>query len=144
VSASQTKQAEVAARRVKALAMKAAGATYPQIAKACGHKTPAAAAQDVTRALLARKTLDDKQRPLAGVLAEESLDSLQRTVEATLARANKAQDGPLVLKAAGRLLDIAKRREALLASQPAAEKPAEKMSPVDELRARRQAKIDVG
>jgi hypothetical protein len=142
--ASPSQQEKVAARRLKALAMRAAGATYPQIARECGHKTPAAAAQDVTRALQARKKLDDGQAPLSGVLEAERIDMLERTVQATLRRASTAQDGPLVLKAAGTLLGISKRREALLGIQTAGQQPQEQASPVDELRARRVAKLGLG
>jgi hypothetical protein len=140
VPASQIKQQEVAARRAKALAMRAAGATFSMIAKECKHKTPAAAAQDVARALKERQKLDEGQRPLSGVLEEERLDSVQRIVEVTLRRASTAQDGPLVLKAAGRLLDIGKRREQLGAVHAAEEKPAPQVSPIDELLDRRDRK----
>ena len=138
--ASHNKQQEVRARRAKALAMRASGATFSQIAKECGHKTPAAAAQDVARALKERQQLDEGQRPLSATLEEERLDSIQRIVETTLRRASAAQDGSLVLKAAGRLLDIGKRREALGAVQGADDKPAQQMSPIDELRDRRERK----
>ena len=89
--ASQSKQQEVRARRAKALALRAGGASFSMIAAALGHKTAAAAATDVARALKERQKLEEGQKPLSGVLEEERLDSLQRIVETTLRRASDAR-----------------------------------------------------
>jgi 5-methylcytosine-specific restriction endonuclease McrA len=56
--ASKVQRAEVAERRAKAVALRAAGATWAEVAAACGHKTPAAAAQDVSRGLRGSKERD--------------------------------------------------------------------------------------
>ena len=55
-------------------------------------------------------------------------------------RRYSAQDGPLVLKAAARLLDISKRREIVQGLSAGDDKPAQQVSPIDELRERRERK----
>jgi hypothetical protein len=113
----------VALRRAQALAMRKAGASYPEIAAAgLGYKTTAAAAQDVQRALLAVvaepavevRALELMRLDDLWVKAAEVLNRQHVTV--SHGRIVKADDGePLlddgpVLAAIDRLLKIQERR----------------------------------
>lgn len=108
--ASAGKQAEVRARRARALRMKAAGATYESIAEACGHKSAAAACMDVTRALADQKTLLDREAVFFVVLEHERLETLQRTLELAM---RQTQDTDAKLRIADRLLRLSARRASM-------------------------------
>lgn len=138
--ASQSKQAEVAERRARALQLRAAGMHYQAIASELGYRTRGAAAQDVTRALKDRQGLLDTQTALFATLELERLDSLERAVQTVMRQASAAGEPSLVLRAADRLLRIAERRAALLgldADGKGKDEP-EPVSPLDELRSRRE------
>jgi hypothetical protein len=115
----------VAERRAIALQLRAAGASYQQIADQLGHKSASNAVQDVTRALevLARQ---GRRTPPGITLALEleRLDTAERAVNQI--RANARADPELALRAVDRILRISDRRARLLGLDPAdlAAKPA--------------------
>lgn len=133
---SKARQAEVAARRTRAIAMRTAGHGWQAIADALGYASRGAACADVSRALQASL---DEMKATADVLREqelERLDLLQRKATEVLERrhlvvqsgkvvragANEdgdpegeplEDDGP-TLAAVASLLRIAERRAKLL------------------------------
>jgi len=137
----------VAARRLRELEMRAAGLTYAQIAEAEGHKTAAAAVQDVTRALADRKAWLDEQASLFVALEIERLDSMQRRVETVIAAAVKTGDHLTVLRGVNSLVRVSGRRGRLLGldvpsqlivrNAPERPAPARKADGIDEIAARR-------
>jgi len=136
--ASASKMQQVRERRLKALRLRAAGATYEAIAKACGLKSAAAACVDVTRALADTKLLLDKEAAWYTVLEQERLDLMQRTIEDALRSA--AGNPQLQMQLTDRLLRISQRRTRMLGldAKEGQEQPQE--SPLDELRRRRDRK----
>lgn len=143
--ASASKQAEVAARRQRALQLRAAGFTYQAISAELGYRHPGNAAQDVTRALTDRKAALDGQRDLFTVLELERLDALERAVQTVMRQASAEGEKSLVLRAADRLVRVSERRAKLLGldAGPAQGEVVE-VSPLDELRARRERKFAGG
>jgi hypothetical protein len=75
--ASKAKQAEVAARRAKAIAMKIAGADWQTIADALGYASRGAAHTDVTRALEANHKAEAEQVDTLRDVETQRLDRLQ-------------------------------------------------------------------
>jgi hypothetical protein len=146
VPASRAKREEVAARRTRALQLRAAGVPYQAIADELGHTSKGAAAVDVTRALRDRQDLLDGQRDLFVTLELERLDSLERAVQAVLRQASADGEKSIVLRASDRLLRIAERRAKLLgldAGGGEQEVPAD-VNPLDELRSRREQRFAGG
>ena len=121
MSASERKQRATAERRAKALAMRAAGATFQQIADASAgweglspYRSPGAVCQDVTRALRAR-TAERVAAPDTWVGLElERLDTIDRAANIVMNRAETGGDPVLVLRAADRIMRISDRRAVLL------------------------------
>ena len=132
-------RAEVAERRTKALALRVAGLHWQQIADQLGHKTPGAAAQDVSRALDARRTEMKGPPDEFTALELERLDTMDRAAWAVLRRHSGQGGDPQVLEAIDRLVRISESRRRLVRERIAA--PGQKASPVDELRARRAARV---
>jgi hypothetical protein len=120
--ASERKRRDVAARRAKALAMRAAGATFQQIADTVpGYRTAGAACQDITRALRARAAEQLAAGPDTWVTLElERLDTIDRAANVVMNRADAAGDPVLVLRAADRIMRISDRRTLLLGMAPGA------------------------
>ena len=140
MAAPQRKQRSVAERRARALAMRAAGWPYQQIADQLGHKTASAAVQDVTRALqVAARQGHSLDAGLLLALELEKLDAAERSAAQIRAAAQAAGDQDTALRAIDRQLRIADRRARLLGlpapAAPAAE-PGE--SVIDQLAERRQ------
>jgi hypothetical protein len=129
----------VAERRARALALRVAGVTWQQIADQLGHKTPGAAAQDVSRALDARRTEMNGPPDEFTALELERLDTMDRAAWAVLRRHSSQGGDPQVLDAIDRLVRISESRRRLVRERIAA--PAQEASPVDELRARRAARV---
>lgn len=130
---------EVAERRSKALALRVAGVTWQQIADQLGHKTAAAAAQDVSRALDARRTEMNGPPDEFTALELERLETMERAAW-TVLRRHSAQGGDAhVLDAIDRLVRISESRRRLVRERIAP--PAQKASPVDELRDRRARRV---
>jgi len=134
---------EVAARRGRVLELRAAGLTYAQIAAQEGHRTAAAAVQDATRALQARKGVLYEQAGLFVALESERLDGLQRHVETVIAAAEAEGDHLMVLRGVDRLVRVSERRGTLLGmdlarvrDKPPAAKPRA-ADDIDEIAARR-------
>jgi hypothetical protein len=145
VPASRSKQAEVAARRARALSLRAAGLTYQAISDELGYPGKGAAAQDVTRALRDRQGLLTGQVAVFVTLELERLDGLERAVQTVLRQASAEGEKSLVLRASDRLLRIAERRAALLGLDATGKgKDEAQVSPLDELRARRERKFAGG
>jgi hypothetical protein len=147
VPASAREQRQVAQRRAQAIGMRAAGATYQQIADELGHKTAAAAAQDVTRGLQDQQAEAGGQGGLLVTLEAERLDAAERRVQAAIEAAVGEADHELVLRGVDRLLRISRQRAALLrlAVQPGqgGEAETETDDTIENLaayRARRRAK----
>lgn len=76
------KRAEVAKRRDAAVRMRNDGKQYPEIAEALGYKTPAAACQDVSRALEAHLT---ELAESVEILRERELQRLDELYEVAIA-----------------------------------------------------------
>lgn len=140
--ASATKREAVAARRAKALRLRAAGSSYEAIAEQCGLKSAAAACTDVQRALKDRQSLLDQEASWFLALEMERLETVQRTMELAL---RQAQDAQLQIQITDRLLRISARRAAMLGldvtNGAAPPKPETKL---DELKARRDRKLARG
>ncbi len=130
---------EVADRRGKALALRAAGVPYSAIAAQLGHKTPGAAAQDVSRALEARRAEMNGPPDEFTALELERLEAAERRVQAVLATAATARNHATVLDAVDRLVRISESRRRLVRERIGP--PAREANPVDELRARRAARV---
>jgi hypothetical protein len=142
VPASRSKQEQVAARRQRALQLRAAGLTYQAISDELGYPGRGAAAQDVTRALKDRQGLLTAQAAVFVTLELERLDGLERAVQTVLRQASGEGEKSLVLRASDRLLRIAERRAALLGLDVRSKAEQEaSASPLDELRARREFKL---
>ena len=133
-----TTRADVAERRSKALALRVAGVTWQQIADQLGHKTAGAAAQDVSRALDARRTEMNGPPDEFTALELERLETMERAAW-TVLRRHSAQGDTHVLEAIDRLVRISESRRRLVRERVAA--PAREANPVDELRARRAARV---
>jgi hypothetical protein len=145
VPPSRDKQEAVAARRARALQMRAAGVTYQAIADELGYRGKGAAHQDITRALAARKEMLDTQATLFVTLEMERLDLLEQAVQSVLRQASREAERSLMLRAADRLLRIAERRAKLLGLDAGpADSTAGEASPLDELRARRERRFTGG
>jgi hypothetical protein len=123
VSASERKRRATSARRAKALAMRAAGATFQQIADASAgwqaeglspYRTAGAACQDITRALHARTAETAATAGTLVALELERLDTIDRAANIVMNRAETGGDPVLVLRAADRIMRISDRRIALL------------------------------
>lgn len=146
MSASVRKQAQVAERRAKALAMRAAGATFQQIADNVeGYKSAGAACQDVQRALDARAAELSRTAANAVTLELERLDTIDRACNVVMNNAQSRNDPVLVLRAADRVMRISDRRAVLLALASAAGRGAgsggeddeDEADPIDEVANRR-------
>jgi hypothetical protein len=145
VPASRSKQAEVAARRARALSLRAAGLTYQAIADELGHRSAQAACVDVSRALDARKGLLGGQADLFVTLELERLDSLERAVQTVLRQASADGDRSMVLRAADRLVRVSERRAKLLGLDAGGgDSEVPEVNPLDELRARRERRFAGG
>lgn len=131
-------RAEVAERRSKALALRVAGVHWQQIADQLGHKTAGAAAQDVSRALEARRTEMNGPPDDFTALELERLEAMERAAW-TVLRRHSAQGGDEVLEAIDRLVRISESRRRLVRERIAP--PAQEASPVDQLRARRARRV---
>ena len=135
--ASERQQREVAARRERVLAKRAAGMTYQQIADdEPALKNAACAVVDAERALKAR----GRERIREGdplTLELERLDALERSAQ-TIMR-NAVRDNPaLALKAIDRLTRISQRRTALLGLHDTADRGQRRSaSGLDEVAAQR-------
>lgn len=115
--ASARVQAEVADRRARVLALRAAGATFQQIAdQEPALKSAPAAAMDVKRALEARGTDLAKFADLHTVLELERLDGLERAAQMIMRAAvnGPIPDPKLALRAIDRLQRISVSRRRLL------------------------------
>lgn len=97
------KRVEVAQRRAQAIALRQAGLTYQIIAERLGYKTPAAAAQDVQRAM--RGLVDQPAKELRDLEASR-LDALQVSLWTQARRGD--------LGAVDRVLRIMRQRAELL------------------------------
>jgi hypothetical protein len=140
--ASQAERDRVAARRTRALQLRAAGLTYQAIADELGYPGRGAAAQDVARALAARKSLLDNQAALFVTLELERLDGLERAVQTVLRQASSEGDRSMVLRAADRLVRVSERRAKLLGlDADGGEREVPEVNPLDELRARRERRF---
>jgi hypothetical protein len=137
MSASKREQEQVAARRARVLQLRAAGATFQQIADAEGLASPGAAAMDVKRALHARQEQLAALVDVHVTLELERLDSAERAAQTVLrsASASSPPDHETVLKAIDRLVRISARRAGLLGLdlQAAPEKPEQGPHRRDEL-----------
>jgi hypothetical protein len=131
-----TGRAEVAERRAKALALRVAGLHWQQIADQLGHKTPGAAAQDVTRALDGRRAEMNGPPDEFTALELERLEALERAAW-TVLRRHSTPDGDL--EAIDRLIRISESRRRLVRERIGPGK--REANPVDELRARRAARV---
>jgi len=139
----------VAARRARALQLRAQGLTYAQIAADLGHRTASAACQDVTRALAARKGWLDEQAALFVTLEVERLDVALQRIEAVIAAAVAEGDQLMVLRAVDRQVRVSERRGRLLGldvpsqlivrDAPRPAEPARQANGIDEI-AKRRAK----
>lgn len=143
-------------RRQRVLTLSAAGLTPAQIARQeadenkAEPRTPAEVAADLRAALSDRKAIDDDHRSLAVTLELERLDAIQRIMEAVLRSSQggrcgacgRGGDPELALKSSGTLIRLADRRASLLGLDFKYGAPeAPKAGPMDELRARRDAKL---
>lgn len=131
-------RAEVAERRGKALALRVAGVHWQQIADQLGHKTAGAAAQDVSRALEARRAEMNGPPDDFTALELERLEAMERAAW-TVLRRRSAQGGDEVLEAIDRLVRISESRRRLVRERIAP--PVQEASPVDQLRARRARRV---
>lgn len=138
--ASELDRAKTAARRAQVLTLTAAGFTFQQIAdQVDGVGSARMAAQEVRRGLKdaeALRRLAAGTRAMVIELELARLEAPQRAVEGILRRAaaEQGKGDELVLKAAGRLVQIAEARHALLGLPG----PARADAPPDELAARRR------
>jgi hypothetical protein len=143
--ASQADRDRVAARRSRALQLRAAGLTWQAIADELGYRAAGHAAQDVARALAARKNLLDNQAALFVTLELERLDSLERAVQTVMRQASAEGDRSMVLRAADRLVRVSERRAKLLGLDAGGgEQEVPEVNPLDELRARRERRFAGG
>lgn len=126
---SKAREAEIAARRERAVALRSQGQTWQAIADTMGYSDRAAAHKDVTRALEATRTQLAETTEHHRALALERLDALSRAAVAVLERAHVVvshgriitddegeplrDDGP-ELAAVKTLIDIEQRRARLL------------------------------
>jgi hypothetical protein len=108
--AARVRKAQIAERRTKALAMRAAGQKWEDIAQACGYSTRAAACQDIRRLLDERLKEQDDQVDHLRAIEIEKLDAMQRRMEKIIA----SRDPEIAMKAADRLVKIGERRAKLL------------------------------
>jgi hypothetical protein len=143
--ASARDQRRVAQRRARVLQLRAAGATFQQIADAEGLATASAAVMDVRRAL-------DATGAALAVLAEqhvtlelERLDSAERAAQNVLrgaAQQGANHDPDLVLRSIDRLVRISARRSSLLGLDASPERhhgpPPQAQSRRDELARKRR------
>lgn len=134
-----TGRAEVAERRAKALQLRVAGVTWQQIADQLGHKTPGAAAQDVSRALDARRTEMNGPPDEFTALELERLDTMDRAAWTVLRRHSASGGDPQVLEAIDRLVRISESRRRLVRERVGPRR--REANPVDELRARRARRV---
>jgi hypothetical protein len=118
--ASPETQRTVAKRRAQVVSMRLSGATYGQIAQALGLSSAEAASKDFCRAMAAGGRARDRERPLAPALAADRLDRAEAAVNAVLQNAMTGGDHAMVLKAVGRLVQIATSRQALAAAAASA------------------------
>lgn len=132
-------RAEVADRRSKALALRVAGVHWQQIADQLGHKTAGAAAQDVSRALEARRTEMNGPPDEFTALELERLEAMERAAWTVLRRHSSQAGDREVLEAIDRLVRISESRRRLVRERIAP--PAQEASPVDQLRARRARRV---
>jgi hypothetical protein len=106
-------RAAVAARRERVLQLRRTGLSFSAIGRDT-HQSAKAAAQDLRRALAAqRDLLELAEAPFTPVLEGERLDAWQRHLEAVLANSAAAGDHSMVIRAAGRLLELQRCRLAL-------------------------------
>ena len=134
-----TGRAEVAERRAKALALRVAGLHWQQIADQLGHKTPGAAAQDVSRALDARRAEMNGPPDEFTALELERLEAMERAAWTVLRRHSGGGGDGDVLEAIDRLVRISESRRRLVRERVGPGK--REANPVDELRARRAARV---
>lgn len=132
-------RAEVAERRTKALALRVAGVHWQAIADQLGHKTAGAAAQDVSRALEARRTEMNGPPDEFTALELERLESMDRAAWTVLRRHSASAGDREVLEAIDRLVRISESRRRLVRERIAP--AAREANPVDELRARRAQRV---
>jgi hypothetical protein len=131
---------ERAARHEKALELHLAGATYRAIAEQLGFSSPASVHEAVQKALAARQvTTAGQSEAVQTELAR--LDAMLVGLWAAARRGNVA--------AVDRVLKIGERRVALLAladagQNPGKPEPEKPLSLVDQLKARRDAKLAGG
>jgi hypothetical protein len=115
--ASARQQRAVTERRARVLQLRAAGATFQQIADSEHLATASAAVMDVKRALAARRKELAEVADAHVMLELERLDAHERAAQNVLraaAAAGPAHDPSLVLRAIDRLTRISARRCALL------------------------------
>jgi hypothetical protein len=96
------------------LALRAAGLTFAQIARATGQRSAGAAGKDYARALAARRAEARAAGGLDEALELERLDGLTRSAHTVMTQAQRDGDGELVLQAVDRLLRVSKRRGEVL------------------------------
>ncbi len=137
--ASPSKRDEVAERRAKALRLRASGLSYEAIAQQCGHKTAAAACQDVTRALADRQALLKREAAFYVELELERIEGIQRQLELLL-RQEQGADGKL--RITDRMLRLSQRRAALLGLDAhGIQRPAQHEDELAKARRRRDEKL---
>lgn len=126
-------QQEIARRRERVLALRSAGMSFGQIAKAMPEvPTARAAARELALALAQARELNEVEEPNRLTLKMERLNEMERTVSEVMTRAAADGDGAMVLQAADRLIRISRRRQALTDRV----KPAEVKDPVGQIRER--------
>lgn len=103
--ASKATRAQVAERRTKAIAMRAAGQSWDSIAKKLGYATRGAACNDVARALDARLKEQADQLDHLRAIELEHLDTLRQRME----KLAKSTDEEIAMKAVDRLIKIGER-----------------------------------
>ena len=133
-----TDRAEVAARRERVLALRRAGLSYSQIGRQT-NQSAKAAAKDARRALEAQEALlATADKPYLTVLEQERCDNLESHLQAVLQNAAAAGDHGIVIRAAGRLLELQRLRLVLAGIQV---EPSDRPDEIDVLQASAAARL---
>jgi hypothetical protein len=97
--------------------------SYAQIAKVVGLPSAKAVASDLARALEATAKMSSRELELAATLEHERLNMVQQACDAVLRNASAGGDPAMVLKAAGKLLQVSEHRNAMLTAAAALPQP---------------------